>query len=540
MKIGIIMDIFKQISTKKTIFIVLICIFIATFSIVSITFAEIKSDRVCKDVYINDINVGNLTKSELAEILEINYQNKVQNVGIILKHKSSMVKFKYADIDLKYDIETAVNQAYSHSRTGNILNKLIHVLPTINKGTIIKLPISFDKGKVEEIVNSFEKKELREVKEAELIFEGDEVKLRSGIMGEIVDRDKIMTEIMKAIMECKDISIEVPIINIGPQKINISELYTQINREPMDASIRIQDYEVEIVPEIMGISVDKTILTDIVSQMEKLDGAEKLLPVQLKAPDLTAQEINAKLFKDKLSTFSSQFSTDTENNMNRRDNIKIAVSKINGTLLAPGETFSFNEVVGDRTEEAGYKDAISYIGGKLVLSSGGGVCQVSTTLYNAVLPLGFEVEQRKNHTFAVAYVPLGMDAAVFYGLVDLMFKNITNWPVKIQGKVTENNKIYFSIIGTNEDKNETFEYYSKTLKTTDYKTEFIDDPNLYEGVTEVKQKGSKGYVVDTYKVVKKNGEVISDNKMYTSVYSPLDEEVVRGTKKILPSENPDQ
>lgn len=530
----------KMFKTKKLILITCAGILLAVITIIPFTMCEAQSGRTHPGIYINDMNAGNLTREELLTFLNTSFQEKVKSVVLTLKHKDSSLKLDLSDINVKYDIDTVVNQAYSYGISESMLQKLFENMPFSERNIKIIPLMSYNKEKLRAFVKGFEDNELQKVENAQLIFEDEKVSLRSGKTGEIVNSEKLMEDVEKAIMEFKSTDIKLSVTKVKSEKINIEEIYSRISRDPADAYIRIDNNEVAIVPEITGRSIDKAELTAIANELANVEGAEKLLPVVLKVPNLTAQEINSKLFKDELSTYNTKFFTDTENNRNRRDNIKIAVSKINGTLLAPGETFSFNEVVGERTEEAGFKDALSYIGGKVVPSSGGGICQVSTTLYNAVLPLGLEVEQRKNHMFTVSYVPLGMDAAVAYGLVDFKFKNTTNWPVRIQGKVTGDNKIFFTITGTYEGKNETFEYYSKTLKTTDFKTIYIDEPNLDEGKTEVKHKGSKGYVVDTYKVVKKDGKIISDKKIYTSIYNPLGEEILRGTKKVYYPETPEQ
>lgn len=535
MKIKVITGLLKQLKNRKTL-IILICTFVTLSSIASIAYAQAAGDKIYHDVYINDINAGNLTKPELASLLKDNHKDEPHNTGITLVYKSYTMDLSYEDIDVKYDIKEVVEKAYSHGRDGSILNKLVHVLPVQNSKMVINFPVSFDKEKIDEVIDSFEKKSLRKVKDAELLFDNEKIVLRSGIAGEVIDRNKLKGEIKSIISQCIDKSIEVPIINVNPQKINVDDIFTRLNRDPSDAYITIQDNKAIVASDINGISIDRNVLADIISEVEKKDGLERILPVVFKEPDLTKEEIEKMLFRDVMSTFSTQFSTDTENNINRRDNIILAISKINGTVLAPGETFSFNEIVGERTKETGYKEALSFIGGKVVPSTGGGICQVSTTLFNAFLPLGFEIEERRNHMFTVSYVPLGMDAAVAYGILDLKFKNTSSWPVKIEGKVTKDNKIYFSIIGTIQDENKSFEHYSEILKTVNNKIKYIDKPDMSDGKTVVRQQGSNGYVVDTYRIVKENGKIVSKQKIYTSVYSPLDKEILRGTKKVYISE----
>lgn len=538
MKPEITKKLFKPFKHKLTM--VIAGVILTLTAIVPFSMCKAESGRIHTGIYVNGIDAGNLTKGELTDILNKRFQDEVKKTMLTLKYKDSMIKLAFSDLDVKYDIEKVASQTYSYELSENVLEKLFENIVSKNRDVRFEVPVEYNSDKLKENLRFFEENKLHKIKEAELTFKDEEVRLRSGITGETIDYAKLIAEVKTAIEALESSSIEIPIIETRPKKIDIDEIYSKISREPADAFVKIEDNKAVVVPEIKGRSIDKAVLSTIVSKLESTEGTEKVLPVVFVLPNRSAQEINERIFKDVLSTFSTQFSTDTQNNKNRGENIRIAVEKINGKLLAPGEIFSFNDVVGERTEEAGYKEANAYIGGKVVPSAGGGICQVSTTLYNAVLPLGLGIVERTNHMFTVAYVPLGMDAAVAYGQVDLKFKNTTNWPIKIQGWVTKDNKIHFSITGTNEGSGKTVEYYSKTLKTTDFKIKYVDDPSLEEGKTVVKQKGSKGFVVDTYRVVKKDGKIISDNKMYTSRYNPLDEEILRGTKKARTPETPDQ
>lgn len=491
----------------------------------------LKSDKIYKDVFINEVYAGNLSKAELADKLNHHIWDKVGNAGFTLKHGEATLKIDFSDIKVKYDIDAAVEQAYSVGRTGNILKMALQLVKLMDNDTSLNVPFTYDKDQLEKITESFGEKSLTRVKQAELVIEDDRTLIRTGHTGESVDKKKLVDEIKKIIAAYKgDGIIEIPITKVKPEKMNLDDYFNKINCEPTDAFVKIENNHAITVPHKFGRKIDKVVLNSIVTELEGSEDVEKVLPVVYKKPKLTSDEIKAKLFKDVLSSYSTQFSTDTKNNKNREVNIKIAVSKINGKILAPGETFSFNDVVGERTEEGGYKDAYIYVGGKVIPGTGGGICQVSSTLFNSVLPLDLEVVERNNHMFTVSYTPLGMDAAVSYGELDFKFKNSFNWPVKILGKVSDH-RIYFTIMGTNENLGKTVAYYTKTLKTMYYKSKYIMDPSLNEGQTEIRHIGYKGYIVDTYKIVRKDGKELSNTKIYTSVYTPLDEEVVVGVKK---------
>jgi vancomycin resistance protein YoaR len=278
--------------------------------------------------------------------------------------------------------------------------------------------------------------------------------------------------------------------------------------------------------------LDKTTLASLVQDLEKKEDNEVAIPAELVPAKLTTKDISAKLFKNVLHSWSTLFFTNTPINLNRAQNIRLAVGKVNGKILAPGDVFSFNETVGPRTEAAGFKDAYIFVKGEMVEGTGGGICQVTSTLYNAVLFSDLEVVERRNHMFAVTYTPPGRDATVAYGSVDFRFRNNTEWPLRIDARVTKDNKIIFALVGTDENPGKTVEVYQKIIKETDFTIKYKDDPTLPEGTTVVTHNGMKGYVVDTYKLVKENGKVISDKKIHRSVYTPQPQEVSRGTMKV--------
>jgi len=184
-------------------------------------------------------------------------------------------------------------------------------------------------------------------------------------------------------------------------------------------------------------------------------------------------------------------------NINRSGNLKIAADKINGTVLMPGEEFSFNEIVGKRTIEEGYRNAKIYENGQVVDGLAGGICQISSTLYNAVLLANLEITERRNHSFTTTYVPAGRDATVVYGRQDFKFKNSRTFPIKIEANVA-NGIAAFNIHGIREEVEYEIKIIPVTTQTIPYQTEYIPDPTVLPGQQRVKQAGHSGYKVTTY------------------------------------------
>lgn len=498
-------------------------------------YIALKHDRIHKGVSVEGMDASGLSKEELAGLLHEKFIDRIAGLEIALKAGDCSEKYTFSELGVEMDISSAVEIAFAIGRTGNIAYRLSRIFDAGQKGISIEAPIVYDCRKIEGILDSLHEKTLVKVKEPDLFIGEDKVTLRSGRSGRSIDKGAALSMIKNLIEARKGGTVEIPAIITPPIKLDVEDLYGRISLEAQDAAAEVKDNSVLIIPPVTGRSIDKSLLAEIVSELEKTEDTEKALPVKFITPELGVEDVKALLFRDTLSEASSQFYTYDENERNRAENIKIAVPLINGKILASGEVFSFNEIVGPRSEDSGYKTAHTYVGGKVIDGIGGGICQVSSTLYNAVLLADLKVIERRNHMFTVGYVPKGTDATVSYGSTDFRFMNSARWPIRIDGWVTKENKVFFSIKGTNETPGKTVEIMPSIVKTTPFETKYVDSPELPEGKTVIKQKGSNGYVVDTYKIIKQDGKVVSQAKIHTSVYRPLDREILRGTKKIPPA-----
>jgi len=525
---------------NKNIMIISLLVFILLMLAVASQFiyAMLKNDNVYSGVFVDNVSIGGLTESELKELLEKEYTETTGNIEVTLKTENQSHTFKFSDIDVSYNIPEVVDKAFSVGRDGNIFKRLKEIYDVGKNGRTIEITPSYNKEKLESIVQSLYDKTYVPVKEAELLVEENRVILRSGQSGKSIDKQAVISKVEELIKSRKGETIEIPEVITKPASIDVEDIYNQINREPVDASATVENNKVVMIPHVMGRKIDKTELASIVKELNESENVEKVLPVTFKSPEITLEKAKTLIFRDVLATASTHFSTSGENNRNRGNNIKLAASTINGKILAPGETFSFNDTVGKRTTDRGYKTANAYSAGKVIEDVGGGICQVSSTLYNAVLRSGLEIVQRRNHSLIVGYVPLGLDATVSYGSVDFKFKNSSRWPIKIQAKVDENNNLIFTIIGTNEAPGRTIDLATEEVKVTKHTQKIIEDPSLPAGTTRVQQSGKNGYVINTYKIVKQDGKEISRTKISTSVYNPLEEIIIKGTKPVPVSDKP--
>lgn len=220
-----------------------------------------------------------------------------------------------------------------------------------------------------------------------------------------------------------------------------------------------------------------------------------------------------KQIKQVVAEFSTHFPA---RNRPRSSNIKLAASKIDGTVLLPGERFSFNGTVGRRTLQAGFKLAGVYINGRHDTGVGGGICQVSTTLYNSALFADLKIHNRTNHSLPVPYVPLGRDATVDYGSLDLVFENTYPTPVALTAQY-QPGKLTFRILGTKRP-GLSVKVRQEGLRSWSMGVKKVVDNKLPAGKTRVIQPGSTGHSVRTYRLVFVDGKLVSRESLGSSVY----------------------
>ncbi|MDP4182348.1 MAG: VanW family protein [Bacillota bacterium] len=494
-------------------------------------FTVLNYNKVYNGVYVNGFKAEGLTSDDLKRSLKSNYLDSIKNKSVILKYKKTTLEVPLSDLNFSYNIDKAVEEAYSIARSGNIFKRVYEVLSTGKDKKTIQLSYNYKKDKLDEAINKLSKSITNPVKNPELKILDDKVILKSGHIGEDIDKTAtyqlIEAEFKKSVFS----PIDVPTTKTKPAKMDIENYYKQISMPPKDAKFETNGKTYSIKEHVNGRSIDKSALASIVSDLELTEDSEKVLPVIFTKPKITVDDLYSKLFKDELSSFSTHFNTGSKNDSNRGVNIRLAASKIDGKILGAGDTFSFNETVGERTPDDGYQTAHTYVAGKVVDGIGGGICQVSTTLYNAILLSDLDVLRRSNHQFTVSYVPFGTDAAVSYPDVDLKFRNSTKWPLKIKCWVSSDNNIYFSLLGTNDTPNKKVIINTKTIKKIDFETKYTDDPTMNAGATSILTSGAPGYVIDTYKIVKIGDKVISDSKINSSYYRAMAREIKRGTKK---------
>ena len=205
----------------------------------------------------------------------------------------------------------------------------------------------------------------------------------------------------------------------------------------------------------------------------------------------------------------------------------------------PGEIFSFNDVVGPRTAERGYKEAGTYVGNKIEPGIGGGICQVSTTIYRAAMKANLRSIERTNHSMAVGYAQPGLDATVSYGYLDYKFKNTYDFPIYIQGN-TSGKVVTYSIYGDPSALNgRTYDMASEILETIPPETKVVDDSSLPVGQEVTEGAGMTGYRARAYQITYENGSEVNREVVSTDTYASVGIVVKKGTQPVDATQQPE-
>lgn len=310
----------------------------------------------------------------------------------------------------------------------------------------------------------------------------------------------------------------------------IEKIAKDTNKEAVSATIKmVSSGKFNVTNDVIGKKLDSDKLKSEIKG--KINGILSEDTISIEAPvQETAPKVSTAILKTidkKISSYTTSF---TSSAPGRSTNINLSTKSINGTLLMPGDVFSFNQVVGKRTAKSGYQDAGIIIGDKLEQGLGGGICQTSSTLYNAILETELENVERIHHTFPSHYVPKGQDATVDYGNLDYKFKNTLKYPIFIEGYIS-NKRVSFNIYSNSTLTSRTYKILTQTLKTTEPKTEIINDSTKYEGEKEIIKKGYPGYKVKVTKRIYENGKLIDTQVVNNDTYRVINGITKVGTKK---------
>ncbi len=510
-------------SHKKIKILVISIIIIIGILIFSTVFAilDIGSERITSGISIEGIEVSGLTKTEAIEKLNSLYESKKEK-EIGLKYQDYVTTLTPSLMEVNYDVEEAVNEAYLIGKDNNIFINNYNILLTLINKKNIEVNMNFNEDVAKQSIQDIGVNLPGITIDSSYSVEEDKLIITKGKEGIYIDADSLLNKVKDDLNDINIIEddIEIPVIDKKPEDIDIQKIHDEIYKEAKDAYYTKDPFTV--YPEVEGVDFDvekaKTILQEEKDEYE--------IPLVITKPKVTLNDIGTEAFPDKLATFTTRYDVSSTD---RTTNLVIACQKINGKVVLAGETFSYNKALGARTASAGYKNAKVYENGEVVDGIGGGICQISSTLYNTVLMSDLEIVERRNHQFVTSYLPAGRDATVVYGMTDFKFKNTRQYPIRIVASA-QNGIATVSIYGIKEEKEYTFSFNTKTIASIPFTTKYVDDNTLPVGKEKVKQKGANGLKTETYITKMLDGKVISTKLLSRDTYDAMSRIVLRNTK----------
>lgn len=406
--------------------------------------ATVPSGVMGRNIYIEDIDVSNLTYEEA--LSKVQASTLLDNCNLTLISGTKSFEINGLDVGLTAEIEHTVDKTMRYGKTGNILiDGFANALQLFHRHTVLpSADVNDDilKLKIAEFGNAI----YGELVEHKLEIGDGEVICTPGHTGFSADVEQAYNEVIEAINNENFSKIRVTLKSAPPADLTVDAIDAFTYSNPQNAYFDVVNNEVVTVPETYGRYLDLDKVQPLVEQIK--EGGEIVkIPFNSIAPEISAEALSAKLFNATLGSYKTSFGGSSAN---RAGNVANAASKINGKILAPGEVFSFNDTVGKRSVANGFYPAPEYANGATVIGIGGGTCQVSSTLYNAVLYADLSIVSRLNHMFPVGYCPLGQDATVSDSGVDFKFSNNTDYPIKVVA-TTGGGVITISILGTERD-----------------------------------------------------------------------------------------
>ena len=499
--------------------IIVVALFISTI----FAFVNMNNEKIMSGISIAGIDMSGLTKEEATSKLNLIYDEKKEK-EIDLKYQEYESSLNPTLMEVNYDIETAVEEAYKIGKKDNIFINNYEILFTLIGKKNIPVNMTLNEDVTKQTIEDIGVNIPGVVIESSYSIEEDELIITKGKAGIKLDTDNLLNIVKDRLNDpySNDNYIEIPVIQKEPDAIDIDKIHDEIYKEPQNAQIVEEPFAV--YPEVEGIDFDveaaKTILQE--------DKEEYIIPLIITKPEITLADIGEKAFPNELATFTTRYDV---SDVDRTTNLELACGKINGKVILPGETFSYNQTLGARTASAGYKNAKIYSAGEVVDGIGGGICQISSTLYNAVLMANLEIVERRNHQFVTSYVPAGRDATVVYGSTDFKFKNTRQYPIRLVA-TAKNGIATVTVYGIKEETEYTFSFSTKTVASIPYTTKYEEDASLPEGTEKVKQKGANGLKTETYITKMLNGKVVSTTLLSKDTYNAMTRIVIRGTKKV--------
>lgn len=513
----------------------IIVIFISVFAAST---ADPYDRKILNNVYVAGVNVGGMTKKEAINVVKQSADARLAQTDMVVDLAGNELRISPADANVKLDVKSAVNAAYDYGRTGTNAEKDQAYLNSLSGSYTVPLSpyLDISERKIQEALDTFAADTGSTLTQTQYGLEGTQPELAAdkfdenapgqtlviimGTPGVKFDTDAVLDLILDAYGRFEfHVTVEDVEPTAQPDPLDLDAVYLEFYTAPVDATVNISTHET--VPASYGYGFDLEKAKALVAQAEY--GEEIRIPMEYIEPEVMDDEL---LYRDILGEYQTAYNRSE----NRIVNLQLACKALDGFVLDPGETFSFNDVVGQPSTSKGYKYA--YVGTGVEEESvvGGGISQVASTLYYCALLSDLQITTRYNHDRPMSYIDYGLDADVQWNSRDLKFKNNTSYPITIHAEAASG-YVTIRILGTDQRS-----YYVKLesriqntyVPDTKYENFKYDNPDGYRD-GDVLQEGQNGYRVRSYmlKYDRSTNELISRDEITDSEYKSVDEILAR-------------
>ncbi len=514
----------RQRNNNLILIIITLLVVVAAIITGLVLFSDKDDGLILANVSVAGVDVSRMTKEDAITAVRLATENTYGKNNMVVQVNDQKEEISPSASGVSLNVEDAVEAAYKLGRTGSSKDKAKDKLNSATGIVVDIIPyLNLNQNAIQSALDKLAVHYSSILTQTTYKVIGDYSPTSSSLpVLEIVkgtpeynlDMDALLADVLDAYNNNR-FSVEVTCNAIQPDALDLQAIYDEHCVPPTDAVV--DPYTFEVTPAVPGCGFD---INEVQTALDNAAPGERLsFTFKMIKGNSTESD---KLYKDILGRFTA---TAEESDADRNVNLKKACDSINGTILMPGDVFSYNKALGERTEANGYRPGPSYAGNDTVDTVGGGICQVSSALYYCVLVADLGITERDYHGFYPGYVPLGMDAVVSWNSLDFKFYNNTNFPIRIDAEAS-GGSVTVSIMGTDEKDYEIKMEYD-ILKTynhaTTYKTMSANNPEGYKDGDEI-VKGYTGYDVEVFKCKydKESGELISRDKVDSSHYRSRD------------------
>lgn len=421
----------------------ILAIFIAIYCLIC---SELDNNKIWKNVRINNISMQGLTKKEAQDTLLKDFEKRYKDAALTVNLQGNEYSVDVSSV-LGFDSSKELKNAYELGHRGFLLRGIDFILSKTlysKEERVDAYPHAQEEDKILESITNSGLPERDPESETTWEVKGNVLAVHKGAKKDAADLDKLQSLITAAIQKHDYSStIECPLIEKGPGEVDFQKIHDKVYQKKKNATLDKKN-NYQIIESRNEISFDVKKAEALYNDADF--GEQVNIDLDITEPKVTTQKLKDNLFTKELGSYK----TNGGGTDGRKTNISLAAKSCNGIVLLPGETFSYNDVLGERTAARGYKAAGAYADGELVEQLGGGICQVSSTLFSAVLHTDLEIVTRFNHSMPVSYLPMGMDATVSWGGPEFKFKNNLTYPIKIVSSYS-GGVISFKILGAASD-----------------------------------------------------------------------------------------